>query len=84
MLASKGYTGEFLKWYEIKINDKVKDKVFLAGAKSEEGVLKTNGGRVLSVLGVGGNVEEVRYEAYNNIDGVEFGGMYFRNDIGVV
>ncbi len=84
VLASKGYPGEFVKGYEIKINDEVKDKVFLAGAKVEDGVLKTNGGRVLSVIGVGDTVEEARDDAYKNIDGVEFEGMYFRNDIGLV
>ena len=84
VLASKGYPGEFVKGYEIKIKDEVRDKVFLAGAKVEDGVLKTNGGRVLSVLGVGDTVEEARIDAYKNIEGVEFEGMYFRGDIGLV
>ena len=84
VLASKGYPGEFVKGYEIKINEEVKDKVFLAGAKVEDGVLKTNGGRVLSVLGVGDSVEEAREDAYMSVEGVEFEGKYFRNDIGLL
>lgn len=84
VLASKGYPGEFVKGYEISIKEEVKDKVFLAGAKVEEGVLKTSGGRVLSVLGVGETVEEAREDAYNNVDGVWFEGKYFRNDIGLI
>lgn len=84
VLASKGYPGEFVKGYEITIKEEVRDKVFLAGAKLEDGVLKTSGGRVLSVLGVGATVEEARAEAYKNIDGVEFEGKYFRNDIGLI
>ena len=84
VLASKGYPGEFVKGYEIKRRITVKDKVFLAGAKAEGGMLKTSGGRVLSVLVVGATVDEAREDAYKNTDGVEFGGMYFRNDIGLV
>ncbi len=57
VLASKGYPGKFTKGYEITIDEKVRDKVFLAGAKFEDGVLKTNGGRVLSVIGCGAKME---------------------------
>lgn len=84
VLASKGYPGSFQKGYEIKIDDEVKDKVFLAGAKIEDGVLKTNGGRVLSVVGIGETVEKAREDAYKAIEKVDFKGKYFRNDIGLV
>lgn len=33
VLASKGYPGSFTKGYEITIDDSIKDRVFLAGAK---------------------------------------------------
>ncbi len=82
VLASKGYPGEFTKGYEITIGEKVKDKVFLAGAKAEDGVLKTNGGRVLSVIGLGKTLEEARSDAYENIKYVTFEGAYYRTDIG--
>lgn len=82
VLASKGYPGKFEKGYEIKIDNEVKDKVFLAGAKLEDGILKTNGGRVLSVIGVGKTVEEARSDAYSNIKHVKFEGAYCRTDIG--
>lgn len=82
VLASGGYPGEFNKGYEITIDEKVKDKVFLAGAKAEAGVLKTNGGRVLSVIGLGKTVEEAREDAYENIKYVTFEGAYCRKDIG--
>ncbi len=83
VLASKGYPGKFTKGYEITIDEKVKDKVFLAGAKFEDGVLKTNGGRVLSVIGCGKDVEEARQEAYENIKYVTFKDSYCRTDIGI-
>lgn len=83
VLSSGGYPGEFAKGYEISIDEKVRDKVFLAGAKAEDGVLKTNGGRVLSVIGVGKTVEEARKEAYENIKYVTFKDSYCRTDIGI-
>ncbi|AOR23144.1 phosphoribosylamine--glycine ligase [Clostridium taeniosporum] len=83
VLASNGYPNKFNKGYEIKIDEKVKDKVFLAGAKYEDGTLKTNGGRVLSVIGCGNNIEEARNEAYSNIESIQFQGAYFRKDIGL-
>lgn len=82
VLASGGYPGQFVKGYEIKIDEEVKDKVFLAGAKAEDRVLKTNGGRVLSVVGVGKTVEEARKDAYENIKHITFKDAYFRKDIG--
>ena len=82
VLASKGYPGKFTKGYEITIDEKVRDKVFLAGAKFEDGILKTNGGRVLSVIGCGADVEEARKEAYENIKYVNFKDSYCRTDIG--
>lgn len=83
VLASKGYPGEFTKGYEILIDEKIKDKVFLAGAKFEDGALKTSGGRVLSVIGYGDDIEEARKEAYENIKHVNFKDSYCRTDIGI-
>ena len=83
VLASGGYPGKFQKGYEIKIDDKIKDKVFLAGAKFEDGVLKTSGGRVLSVVGKGATVEDARKEAYDNMKYVTFENSYCRTDIGI-
>lgn len=84
VLASKGYPGSFAKGYEITVDNEVKDKVFIAGAKLEDEVLKTNGGRVLSVVGVGKTVEEAREDAYKAIEKVNFKDKYYRSDIGVV
>lgn len=84
VLASKGYPGSFVKGYEITVDNEVKDKVFIAGAKIEDGVLKTNGGRVLSVVGVGKTVEEAREDAYKSIEKVDFKDKYYRSDIGLV
>lgn len=84
VLASKGYPGSFVRGYSIDIADEVKNKVFIAGANLEEGILKTNGGRVLSVVGLGNTIEEAREDAYKTIDKVNFKDKYYRNDIGIV
>ncbi|MGL4772985.1 MAG: phosphoribosylamine--glycine ligase [Clostridium sp.] len=81
VLASLGYPGNFTKGYEIKIDESIKDKVFLAGAKDVDGKLVTAGGRVLSVVGVGETLELARKEAYGLIDKVDFKDKYFRKDI---
>ena len=83
VLASKGYPKEFNKGYEIKIDDSIKDKVFLAGAVEDNGVLKTSGGRVLSVVGHGKTLEEARKDAYENVKLVSFKDSYCRTDIGI-
>lgn len=84
VLASKGYPGSFEKGYEITIDESVKNKVFLAGAKLENDILKTNGGRVLSVVGIGNTIEEAREDAYKTIEKVNFKDKYFRKDIGLI
>ena len=81
VLASKGYPGSFEKGFEITIDESIKDKVFLAGAQLEDGVLRTSGGRVLSVVGRGRTVQEARKEAYELVEMVDFEGKYFRRDI---
>ena len=83
VLASEGYPGNFVKGYDISIDPTIKDRVFLAGAKVEDGVLKTNGGRVLSVVGSGKTFEDARNEAYKNIELVNFKDAYCRKDIGI-
>lgn len=84
VLASKGYPGNFQKGYEIIIEDEIKDKAFIAGALLEDDVLRTNGGRVLSVVGFGNTVDEARKDVYKAISKVKFIDKYFRNDIGLI
>ena len=83
VLASSGYPGSFQKGFSITIDESIKDNVFLAGAKLEKGVLKTSGGRVLSVIGTGKTLEEAREEAYRNVELVDFMGAYCRKAIGI-
>lgn len=82
VLASKGYPGNYEKGKVITIDESVKENVFIAGATLENSTLKTSGGRVLSVVGVGATTEEAREIAYKNLQKVNFEGRYYRTDIG--
>jgi phosphoribosylamine--glycine ligase len=84
VLASKGYPGDYEKGKIITINEDVKNNVFVAGGKIQDGNLVTSGGRVLSVVGIAETPELAKKEAYNKIQSVKFEGMYYRNDIGEI
>ena len=84
VLASGGYPKNYAKGKEITIGDLDKD-VFLyhAGTASDNGVLKTSGGRVLGVCAKGKTVREARAKAYANVKKISFEGMQYRTDIGI-
>lgn len=84
VLASKGYPGDYEKGKIITINEEVKNNVFVAGGKIQDGDLVTSGGRVLSVVGIAETPELAKKEAYNKIQSVKFERMYYRNDIGEI
>lgn len=54
----------------------------MAGAKLDDGVLKTSGGRVLGVTAVGDTLEEAVEKAYAQAAQVKFENAYCRRDIG--
>ncbi len=55
---------------------------FHAGSVLEGGELKTAGGRVLCVVGLGDSVRVAQKHAYEAVDQIRFDGMQFRRDIG--
>jgi phosphoribosylamine--glycine ligase len=57
-------------------------KVFHAGTREQEGVVVTNGGRVLCAVGLGDNVTEAQQTAYRLVDQISWNNMYCRRDIG--
>lgn len=84
VMSSGGYPGSFKTGLPVKGTDSV-DKdvlVFHAGTKlGSDGVIYTDGGRVLSVVGVGTDMAEAREKVYRNIDRIHFEGCYYRKDI---
>ena len=57
-------------------------QVFHAGTASRDGHLVTAGGRVLTVVGRGGRLEDAIARAYEGVAKIHFEGMQFRRDIG--
>ena len=83
VMASNGYPQKYESGFEIKINSLSEDEnVFVAGAKIEDGILKTAGGRVLGAVAVANTLEEAIAKAYKVVDKISFGNAYYRKDIG--
>jgi phosphoribosylamine--glycine ligase len=85
VLSSGGYPGSYEKSLPITGLDQLPDDiiVFHAGTAMKDGVLVTNGGRVLNVCAVGKHLDETREKVYQAIEKIHFDGMYCRKDIGL-
>jgi len=82
VMASEGYPVAYEKGYEISMDDDVRELVYVAGARYDDGVLRTGGGRVLGVTAVAQDLRSAVAGAYENVKKVSFGNAYFRKDIG--
>ena len=86
MLASAGYPGAYERGRAIDIPGDVSGRsdvfVFHAGTREDAGRLVTDGGRVLSVVGLGDDLESARERSLDVADRIEFEGKTFRRDIG--
>jgi phosphoribosylamine--glycine ligase len=82
-LVSGGYPGDYQKGKAITLSSNSHATVFHAGTKASGGKLLTDGGRVLSVSAVGATLAEARKNAYDEISGIAWDGLYFRSDIGL-
>jgi phosphoribosylamine---glycine ligase len=87
VLASGGYPGSYEKGKKITgLDNLVNERDFMvihAGTKiGMNGDLLTNGGRVLGVVGMHQDLGQAIEYTYEKIKGIDFEGMYFREDIG--
>ena len=82
VMASEGYPGKYETGKEISIPDKLKDSVFVAGAKLEGEKLLSAGGRVLGVCAVENSLEEAIHGAYQKVSEIHFENAFYRKDIG--
>ncbi len=85
-LASGGYPGSYKTGYPISGLDSLDaDAIaFHAGTKATEGVVVTDGGRVLTISALGQTLDEARRKAYANVQRIRFQGATFRKDIALV
>jgi len=83
VMASGGYPVSYEKGFELEIGETDENvDVFIAGAKLEDDVLKTSGGRVLGVTAVADSLQQAIDDAYANVEKIRFEKAYYRKDIG--
>ncbi len=82
VMASSGYPQKYESGFELEISPDVADSVYVAGAKLENGVLKTAGGRVLGVTATADTLEKAIKSAYQKTEKTTFKNAFYRHDIG--
>ena len=80
--ASAGYPQSYEKGFPITMTEDAACATFVAGAKLQDDVLVTSGGRVTGTTAVAETLKEAITEAYRLADGVAFEKAYRRSDIG--
>jgi phosphoribosylamine--glycine ligase len=83
VLAARGYPGTVRTGDAISGLDALDGDVlcFHAGTAGADGVLRTAGGRVLTVVALGDTLAAARETAYANVERISFEGAWHRSDI---
>ena len=83
VLASEGYPKKYESGFEMTLPETGKDEyIYVAGAKREDGKLKTAGGRVVGAVATADTLKEAVDGAYRLAEKIRFGNAYYRKDIG--
>jgi phosphoribosylamine--glycine ligase len=83
MLVAGGYPEEYAKGDAIKGIESVENSiVFHAGTQSTNGILETNGGRVIAVTSYGNDIHDALRTSYENAAKITWRGKYYRTDLG--
>ncbi len=85
VLASEGYPGAYPKGREIRGLDRAaaleRIEIFHAGTALDGEKIVSSGGRVLSVVGYGDNIDAVAQTVYDAASQISFEGVHYRRDI---
>ncbi len=81
VLASKGYPGAYEKGYDIGGLEQVDAKVYHMGTAVRDGMVITNGGRVLMVVSGGSDLADARRKVYEEIGKITCENLFYRKDI---
>jgi phosphoribosylamine--glycine ligase len=84
VIASQGYpdsptTGDIITGISKETDTTI---TFHAGTRLDENHLRSSGGRVLCVVGLGDNIKTAQKEAYQVVEKIELKGSQYRKDIG--
>jgi phosphoribosylamine--glycine ligase len=83
VIASKGYPVKYESGFDITLPAPEKDRdIYVAGAKEQDGALKSSGGRVLGVVAKADTLEAAVAGAYDYAAKVRFENGFYRRDIG--
>jgi len=86
IVASSGYPGKYATGMQVRGLENLINRddiyTFIAGAKYENGVLITSGGRVMGITAKGKDIFDVKKKAYEAVSAIDFDGIYYRKDIG--
>jgi phosphoribosylamine--glycine ligase len=81
VLASKGYPGDYAKGAVIEGVELFDGPVFHMGTKNDNGVLKTNGGRVMMCIATGKDIAAAQEKVYAEIAKIKCDNLFYRKDI---
>ena len=84
VMVAGGYPEKYEKGDVISGLDQDSEKsiIFHAGTKQSGNDVVTNGGRVLTVTGIGNNMNEALDQSYERVSKIHWDNVYFRKDIG--
>ncbi|MCB0551032.1 MAG: phosphoribosylamine--glycine ligase [Phaeodactylibacter sp.] len=83
ILVSGGYPEDYEKGKTITGLGEVEGSIaFHAGTRLEDGLVKTNGGRVIALTSYGADFKAAVAASLKNAEKVQFEGKYYRKDIG--
>lgn len=85
VMAAGGYPGDYRSGDVVGGLTSATDlelKVFHAGTQLRDGVVVTNGGRVLCVTALGADIATAAARAYARADEIHWSGAFYRRDIG--
>ena len=82
IMASAGYPQSYDKGLPLTIPAAIADSVYVAGAAIKDGVLVTNGGRVLGATAVADSLPAAIEASYKLVEQIHFDNAFYRHDIG--
>ncbi|MBQ7106005.1 MAG: phosphoribosylamine--glycine ligase [Clostridia bacterium] len=82
IMASNGYPQKYQRGFPITVDSDIDATLYYAGAKINDGVIVSAGGRVVGVTAVADNLQNAIKKAYTATEKVHFENAYKRSDIG--